>query len=393
MYGGAWNNEQLNYGSIIDSNGNGHRHMAMGFRQCADAVNSGMSIAKPSRTELSKWEYAHEVIRLVDRLLGAACGGTEPTGDPPLSPLTSCRNSEPPEQCRATNERGVGGNQGVFLEGSGLERTHFTPQAGAAIAFSPGGVAIDHKDTVKLTPAAACGAAGAALTLTSCDPLDGVQGAIKCLADVQDTGGICTSRDSRGNEQDSDPEHHRGVLVVRGQWDATGAWHDEPNTVTVSCAAGFNTTPDAQFPAGDGSITKCILQFKLDPATQQDAFLACIRMARADYCGDGITHTFTGTEIRVSTPENPTTKAECGDGMCFEASWSKDGAVCIQHVRYDGPDAGFDNCKDQFKLEGRLQCRAPAEQGIVVSHSQPRTCGRSAPGTCELEADPVCATP
>jgi hypothetical protein len=144
---------------------------------------------------------------------------------------------------------------------------------------------------------------------------------------------------------------------------------------------------------GDGSITKCIREFQLDPATQQDAFLACIRMARADYCGDGITHTFTGTEIRVSTPANPTLKTECTDGKCFEASWSKDGAVCIQHVRYDGPNSGFANCKDQFKLEGQLQCRAPAAQGIVVSHSRPRTCGHSSPGTCEFDADPVCATP
>jgi hypothetical protein len=323
-----------------------------------------------------------------------ACGGTQPAQQPPPPQPKTCRNSESPAGCIPPSEPGLGSHQGVWLEGLGVERVHFSAQGTGGISFPAGGVVIPPGTSITLTPEVTCGdSKSPTVTLKACAPIKDVEGAIGCQADIDGIAGICTSTNFRGDVQDIDPEHGRGVLVVRGLWDATAAWHDQPNVVTLSCDASLNPVKNAQFRAGDGSITHCIRDIHLDPATQQEAFLACIRMARADYCGDGIAHTFTGTEIRVSTPENPTLKTECTDGKCFEASWSKDGAVCIQHVRYDGPNAGFDNCKDQFKISGRLLCRAPAEQGIVVSHSRPRTCGKPIPGTCTFDADPVCAIP
>ena len=63
-----------------------------------------------------------------------------------------------------------------------------------------------------------------------------------------------------------------------------------------------------------------------------DYFNACVRMLRADYCGDGTPSTRDGTLIdvydraRIQTPE-------LVPGMEFEAAWSPEGAVCVRHTR------------------------------------------------------------
>ncbi len=62
---------------------------------------------------------------------------------------------------------------------------------------------------------------------------------------------------------------------------------------------------------------------------------ACVRMVRADYCGDGQGHTKDGTEIDIYDDlriQEPGAKA--GDGFEFEAGWSAEGAVCVHHTRW-----------------------------------------------------------
>lgn len=62
---------------------------------------------------------------------------------------------------------------------------------------------------------------------------------------------------------------------------------------------------------------------------------ACVRMARADYCGDDRPHTKQGTSIdnyddlgiqRRGAADDPT--------YVFEAGWSPQGAVCVAHPRW-----------------------------------------------------------
>jgi hypothetical protein len=63
-----------------------------------------------------------------------------------------------------------------------------------------------------------------------------------------------------------------------------------------------------------------------------DLYNACVRLVRADYAGDGRGTTRDGQSIdlydsfSIQKPDND-------PGQEFEAGWSRDGAVCVRHVR------------------------------------------------------------
>ena len=56
-------------------------------------------------------------------------------------------------------------------------------------------------------------------------------------------------------------------------------------------------------------------------------------MARADYCGDGASHTLDGTWIDIYDGLGIQKKTLDDDGMMFEASWSVNGATCVSKPR------------------------------------------------------------
>ena len=66
---------------------------------------------------------------------------------------------------------------------------------------------------------------------------------------------------------------------------------------------------------------------------------ACTRLARADYCGDGVSHTQDGTWVNVwdNLPAPGPIQAHGAHllpGMSFEAGWNTDGAVCLSRTRW-----------------------------------------------------------
>jgi len=67
---------------------------------------------------------------------------------------------------------------------------------------------------------------------------------------------------------------------------------------------------------------------------------ACTRMARADYCGDGVPHTRNGTMIDMwdTLPAPGPIQKRAGVvkelGMLFEAGWDTGGAVCLSRARW-----------------------------------------------------------
>ena len=61
-------------------------------------------------------------------------------------------------------------------------------------------------------------------------------------------------------------------------------------------------------------------------------YQTCVRLARADYCGDGVGHTRNGTPIDVFDRFG-IQRDEPAPGMSFEAAWGMDGAVCVSHTR------------------------------------------------------------
>ncbi len=64
-----------------------------------------------------------------------------------------------------------------------------------------------------------------------------------------------------------------------------------------------------------------------------DHHQACTRMARADYCGNGVSHTKDGTMINMYDPLG-IQRSETSPAFSFEAAWGAQGAVCVRKVRW-----------------------------------------------------------
>lgn len=61
---------------------------------------------------------------------------------------------------------------------------------------------------------------------------------------------------------------------------------------------------------------------------------ACVRMVRADYCGDGQTHTKNGTSIDLYDVLGIQKQEPNDADFAFEAGWAPGGAVCVAHTRW-----------------------------------------------------------
>ena len=143
-----------------------------------------------------------------------------------------------------------------------------------------------------------------------------------------------------GNGADGQPIP---ALAVPGEWDhgrgtrTGGQWSNDGRSFSFACRGS--------------SIAKCMeAGYKpwIDPESRAEQELdllssreadrpnhlqACVRMMRADYCGDGTSHTVNGRRIEfwdsmeLHQRENPTWK--------MEAVWSPRGAVCSISTRVD----------------------------------------------------------
>jgi hypothetical protein len=71
-----------------------------------------------------------------------------------------------------------------------------------------------------------------------------------------------------------------------------------------------------------------------DGRPMREYYDACVRMVRADYCGDGRAWTRDGTIIDMWDDQGiqkPDTQND--QAFSFEAGWKPDGAVCVAHTR------------------------------------------------------------
>lgn len=142
-----------------------------------------------------------------------------------------------------------------------------------------------------------------------------------------------------------DPAGQRLGFPLAGAFTADGKYVATPGRFFVTCTSG-----------AEG---KCV-RFGYKPWRQAAEagslapyYQACVRMVRADYCGDGMGHTRNGTLIdlydRVGIQQD-----ESAPGMTFEAAWGPDGAVCVRHTRL--PDVlNLDTLVKQCpRLAGRI---------------------------------------
>lgn len=87
---------------------------------------------------------------------------------------------------------------------------------------------------------------------------------------------------------------------------------------------------------------------------------SCVRMARADYCGDGQPHTKEGTSIDNFDDLGIQTRGAADDpSYVFEAGWTPQGAVCVNHTRWT----------DVVKLDA-LKTQCPRLAAVPVCDEQ-----------------------
>jgi hypothetical protein len=103
-----------------------------------------------------------------------------------------------------------------------------------------------------------------------------------------------------------------------------------------------------------------------------DYYNACIRMVRADYCGDGRPFTRDGTVIDVYDRIGVQRSAE-DPSMTFEAAWGADGATCVAHTRV--PDLIDVNglariCPRLIGLLGPAVCNENTSEALLLNRSR-----------------------
>ncbi|HRI49157.1 MAG TPA: ADYC domain-containing protein [Pseudomonadota bacterium] len=143
-----------------------------------------------------------------------------------------------------------------------------------------------------------------------------------------------------------DPDSSGGqwATPVYGSWDTTGAHIQSPTQFMFGCTSGV--------------VAKCV-RWGYKPwksvggTSLADYHQACTRMARADYCGDGISHTENGTLIDVYDDLGIQVKAPqvLTSPLVFEGAWTSGGAYCLTKDRWlkllQLPSVTLD-CKTKF---------------------------------------------
>jgi hypothetical protein len=123
------------------------------------------------------------------------------------------------------------------------------------------------------------------------------------------------------------PDGKRLGFPLAGRTTADGRWSNtEPGTFELVCTAGAQG--------------KCV-RFGYQPWTtapdgrpMRDYYNACVRMVRADYCGDNRPWTRNGTAIDLWDRLGIQTSDSADDATySFEAGWGPDGAVCVARTR------------------------------------------------------------
>lgn len=107
---------------------------------------------------------------------------------------------------------------------------------------------------------------------------------------------------------------------LAGIWTTSGEHRRAPGHLELACTSG--------------AYGKCVrMGYKpWKSEAMWDRHQACVRMVRADYCGDGTGHTRNGTPIDVFDEVGIQADAPA-PGMSFEAAWGKDGSVCLARTR------------------------------------------------------------
>ena len=163
---------------------------------------------------------------------------------------------------------------------------------------------------------------------------------------------------------------YRGkALAVEGGWGTQGAY------VAPAGRYSFST-----FSCLSGVVAKC-LRFGYRPwegGNQGELLQTCVRAARADYCGTGMSYTCEGTLFDVVDVSGIQEREANLPGEMLEADWAPEGAVCLNTPRLPG----CSNPADQERLLSVIarECEGNHHAirigGCKESCAEGATCGR-----------------
>ena len=121
-----------------------------------------------------------------------------------------------------------------------------------------------------------------------------------------------------------------------------------------------------------GVLAKCFFWGFFD-ARELDwkAYEACVRAARADYCGNGKSLTKAGTWIQIYKTNPPPAGMNCSPTylppkLCFEALWDQNRALCVSHARFRQMPPQDCDPKSEFKFGFNIEGKPVAEDDAVV---------------------------
>ncbi|WP_163997071.1 ADYC domain-containing protein [Pyxidicoccus caerfyrddinensis] len=158
------------------------------------------------------------------------------------------------------------------------------------------------------------------------------------------------------------------ALAVSGVWDVSGAHQEAPGKLTFACE--------------NGAISKCITWgykpwARLDgrPVPVVDLHQACTRMARADYCGNGQSHTHQNTFISLYDRFGILARREWDPKEAsFEAAWAPDGATCLARTR-DGRalETVLQECPNRFQTGAAVELGSGERCTVLRADVSPGT--------------------
>jgi len=151
-------------------------------------------------------------------------------------------------------------------------------------------------------------------------------------------------------------------VPMHNYWDeVTGDRIDDEDAYTLACTDAVigKCVTWGYRPYGDAwECPKWDTPKKCDLISLQDHHQACTRMARADYCGDGVAWTVPGTAIDIYDHLYPQIETKETQNWQLEAEWDEDGAYCLQDIRLQDlkKQGKYPKCKKKSKSSPRWDC-------------------------------------
>jgi hypothetical protein len=155
-----------------------------------------------------------------------------------------------------------------------------------------------------------------------------------------------------------DHEGRQLALPLQGRTDETNGFVADPAAIRLSCTGG--------------ALAKCVrygYRYWSGSGMRDDLvpfYQACVRMIRADYCGDGQPATRPGVLIDIWDDRAADRRPE-PIAWQFEAGWTPQGAVCVNHTRVNAIES-------LHQLVQRCP-RLAAASGTPCTEEQARTQG------------------